>query len=365
MQNIGMENCELDSSIVTSTIFKLSVPGEYSEKYHYSRYGNPTRESLEVSLAALDGAKYALTYSSKMSASLAVLSTLKAGDQVIVSDIITCKKMKKLIQHIEIRHADFSDLKSLTDVFTQHTKLVWIETPSIPLLRILDIKEIADIVHGLSESFLVVDNTISTSYFQRPLDSGADVTVCSLNEYFGGHNDVAMGAVTTNDGNLHKKLEYFRYATGPIPSPIDCYMMNRSLKTLAVRMDQHSKNGLAVAKFLQTHSKLEQVFHPAFYCWDRMTLDMPSDRNSGIVSFRIKGSEGQVRRFFESLRQVKISETFGGTESCVIFPGLEHSNLAEKQRDSVGMDNNLVTLSVGLDNVNELIFHLDQALSSI
>lgn len=213
-QIIVMENFELESSIVTSTIFKLSVPGEYSEKYHYSRYGNPTTNSLESSLASLDKAKYALTYSSKISASLAILSILNAGDQVIFSDFLTSEKLKTLNKHIEIVCADFSDLKCVEDFLTENTKIVWIETPAIPLLTVLDIREIADVVHAKSEAILVVDNTLLTSYFQRPLEMGADVTVYSLNEYFGGHDDIEMGAVSTNDDNLQQKLEYYRFATG-------------------------------------------------------------------------------------------------------------------------------------------------------
>lgn len=360
-----MENFEFDSSIVTSTLFKLIVPGEYSEKYHYSRYGNPTRDSLELSLAALDGAKYALTYSSKISAILAVLSTLEAGDRAVFSNIVTCNKTRKLIQHIDVIHADFSDLNNLKDIFNKNTKLVLIETPTFPLLKVLNIKEIADTVHSKSESLLVVDNTLSTSYFQRPLEHGADITVSSLNEYFGGHNDVTIGTVTTNNEDLKQKLECYRYSTGPLPSPFDCHMMSRSLKTLAVRMDQHTKNALAVAKYLETHPEVELVFHPALNCDDEVALNKTSHRKCGIVSFRIKGSFEEFRRFFASSNPNMISEVIGGTESCVIFPWLVHSDLTETQRISVGMDMRLVVVSVGLGNVNQLIDLLDQALKIV
>ncbi|KAG4076502.1 hypothetical protein HA402_014466 [Bradysia odoriphaga] len=345
------------SSIVTSTIFKLNIPGEYSEKYHYGRYGTPTVESLELSLADLDGAKYAVAYSSKISASQAILSTLSAGDRVIFSDIVTCEKLKKLNKHIEMIYTDLSDLKNSKEIFVENTKLVWIETPTIPLLRVLNIKKIENIVHANSKALLVVDNTLSTSYYQRPLENGADVAIYSLNEYFGGHNDATIGAVTTNDVNIKQKLEYYRYAAGPVPSPFDCYMMSRSLKTLTVRMERHSKNAFHVAKFLETHSKVEQVYHPSLNC-----LDNVAHRSCGIVSFQIKGCYDQTIRFVEALDSIKIAETFGGTESHVIVPWLVHSDLTEMQRISVGIDNNLVMVSVGLENVMELTEKLNQAL---
>lgn len=349
-----------NSSIVTSTIYKLKNPGEYSEKYHYGRYGTPTVESLELALADLDGAKYALAFSSKISAGQAILSTLSAGDQVIFGDIVTCEKFKKLNKHLDMIYADLSDLKNSKEVFAENTKLVWIETPTIPLLRVLNIKKIADIVHTNSKALLIVDNTLSTSYIQRPLESGADITVYSLNEYFGGHNDITIGALTTNNVNLKQQLEYYRYAAGPLPSPFDCYITNRSLKTLTVRMERHCKNALIVAKFLETNPKVEQVYHPAMNC-----SDDSSYRNCGIVSFQIKGSYDRTLRFIEALDSTKLAESFGGTESCVIFPWLIHSDLTETQRISVGIDNNLVIVSVGLENVNELIEQLDQALGSL
>lgn len=358
----AMENYELESSIVTSTIFKLSVPGEYSEKYHYSRYGNPTRNSLELSLALLDNAKYALTYSSKISVGLAILSVLKAGDRVIFSDILTCEKHKALNKHFEMVCGDFSDLKSVVELFTENTKIVWIETPTIPLLGVLDIKEIADVVHAHSGAILVVDNTLLTSYFQRPLEMGADVTVYSLNEYFGGHDDVEMGAVTTNDENLQQKLEYYRYATGPLPSPFDCYMIHRSLKTLTVRMDQHFKNALAVAKFLETHLKVEKVFRPALTSHKK--TDNGVERAFGIVPFRIKGCYKRIQHFFKS-STIRFSNNFGGTESSVVYPWFVYSNFTEKQRISIGVDSNLVIISVGLEDVKDLIAKIDIALGSI
>lgn len=362
------DQMEKDSTIVTSTIFKLKAPGEYSEKYSYSRYGNPTRDALEKSLASLDRADFAFTYSSKVAASLAVLSSLKAEDLVIFNNVLNCEKFRKLsCVPIETKKGEFEDLKSFESSLNFDTKIVWIESPSDPLLTILNLKAIADIVHAKSKALLVVDNTLLTPRFQRPLELGADVVIYSVGEFIGGHDDVMMGAVVTSNKMLSEKLKYNQYSTGAVPSPFDCYNVTRSLKTFALRMEQHSKNSCAVAQFLDRHSKVEKVFHPSLKTYANYKISSAQSVGySGIVSFYIKGSLEHSQKFFKSLKIIVVSESLGGCESSASFPWLmSYSEVSEKVRLELGVTENLIRISVGLEDVDKIIADINQALELI
>lgn len=355
---------EGDSSIVTSTIYKLNIPGEYSEKYSYSRYGNPTRDALESSLAHLDGAKFSLAYSSKTAASLAVFSWLKTDDSVIFSDVLGCEKFKAL--GVRAEYVNCVDLTNLKSCLNPNTKFVWIETTTT-LMTVLDIKAIADIVHEKSKALLVVDNSLLTPCFQRPLELGADAVIYSLGDFIGGHSDVSAGAVTTNDQRLYEKLKYHQYSAGAVPSPFDCYIISRSLKTLSIRMERHSENAVAVAEFLVKHPKVEKVFHPSLKSHVNHDIGLSqSGGYSGIVTFQTKGSLEETKSLVESFKTISITGTIGGVESSVSFPWtMSYSHFSEKLRLEVGVTRNLVTLSVGIGDVNALIADLDQALINV
>lgn len=363
-RNLRLEKSEESSAIVTSTIYKLKIPGDYSEKYSYSRYGNPTRDSLENCLSCLDKANFAaVTFSSKIAASLAVLSSLQPDDRVVFSDLLCFEKLRNLNKRFTAELVDFSDKKILEKTLHPNTKLVWIASQTIPLMNILDIKAIADLVHAKSEALLVVDNTFLTPYIQKPLKLGADIVLYSLGEFVGGHRDVNMGAVITNDGKVHQSLKYHQYAMGAVPSPFDCYLISRSLKTLSLRMKKHCQNSIEVAKFLRTHSKVEKVFHPALENQEESSRD---SCKSGILSFKLKGSIHQAEKFLASLKMISVTESFGGTESSASLPwSTTHAELSDDQRITIGVTDNLISLSVGLEHNQEVIQDLEQALENV
>lgn len=356
--------------LVTSTTYKHVGPDEHSG-YQYSRYKNPTRDVLEKCLASLDDAKFALTFSAGVGALTAILATLQSGDGIISTQNLyggTIRLFRDLASKmgIDVQYVDFDDMAGFIGAFKPNTKMVWIESPTNPLMTILDIKAIADIVHAKSSAFLVVDNTFLTAYFQRPLELGADVVMYSLSKFTNGHSDCVMGAVTTNNEKFYANLKYYQISTGVVPSPFDCYIVNRSLKTLSLRMEQHSENSYTVARFLEMHPKVEKVFHPALKAHKKHEVALAqSYGHSGILAFYIKGSLAQAEKFFRSLKLVLVSESLGGTETSASFPWMmSHSDLPEPQRIAVGVTENLIRLSVGLEDVRELIADLDQAFES-
>ena len=351
------------SEIVTSTIYKLGIPGEYSEKYSYSRYGNPTRDALESSLAHLDSANYALTYSSKTAGSFAVLSSLNANDSIILNDALSCEKFKDF--GIKAEYTNFDDLKSFESSLNSSTKIVWIESLTA-LMSVVDIKVIADIVHTKSKALLVVDNSLLTQCLQRPLELGADAVIYSLGEFIEGHGDVTAGAVITNDQKLYEELKYQQYAAGAIPSPFDCYIINRSLKTLPLRMEKHSKNAEVIANFLKNHLKVDKVFHPSLKLNGFKNLSTQFNENCGVVSFNIKGSSDEAKSFINSLKTIPTTENIGGVDSSVSLPwSMSHSHLPEDKRKEIGLTRNYVRLSIGIEDVEALVADIDQALIKV
>lgn len=363
-RNLRLEKSEESSSIVTSTIYKLKSPGDYSGKYSYSRYGNPTRDSLENCLACLDKANCAaVTFSSKIAASLAVLSSLQPDDRVVFSDLLCFEKLRNLNRRFTAEFVDFSDKKSLEKTLNSNTKLVWIASPTCPLMNVLDIKAIAGLVHDKSEALLVVDNTFLTPHVLKPLNLRADIVLYSLGEFVGGHSDVTMGAVITNDEKMHQILKYYQYAMGAVPSPFDCFLISRSLKTLSMRMEKHCQNALEVAKFLSTHSKVGKVFHSQS---ENQEVSNRKMCKSGILSFTLKGSMNQAEKFLASLKMISVTDSFGGTESSASLPwSMSHGELSEDQRISIGVTENLILLSIGLEDNKEVIQDLEQALENV
>lgn len=357
--------------LVTSNIYQQQTPnGDIG--FQYSRYLNPTRDVLEKCLASIDNAKYGLAFSAGVGAITAIISTLKSGDGIISTHNLyggTNRLFNNLAKKMgmEIDYVDYENLQSLEKAFKANTKMVWIETPTNPLLTILDIKAIADMVHNKSKAFLVVDNTFLTSYFQRPLELGADVVMFSLSKFTNGHSDVIGGAVTTNDKKFYETLKYYQISTGVTPSPYDCYNVIRSIKTLAVRMEQHSRSSYTVAQFLDAHSKVEKVFHPALVSHANHKIALAqSYGHSGIMSFYIKGSMEQSKKFFESLNLILVAQSLGGCESSASYPWLmSHADVEEKQRIAIGVTDNLIRLSIGLEDISELISDLEQALNKV
>jgi cystathionine gamma-lyase len=356
-QPLQEQSLQDDSSIVTSTMFKLSIPGEYSEKYHYSRYGNPTRDHLESILSSMDDAKYAVTYCSNTAAQMAALSILKPDEIVVFSDILNCLKFQNIFPKLRMEVIDFEDMTNIEESFPPEAKMVFIESSTNLFQTPLDIKFIADFIHTKSEAILVVDNTFLTSYLRKPLSLGADIVVYSLNEYIGGHGDVAMEAVVTNDKNCYEKLRYYQVSVGAVPSPIDCYMMNRSLKTFDVRMERIVMNSGEVWEFLERHEKIEKVF--------KASVD-DDRKNSGILSFFLKENLKNIDKFLSILKTIKVSPTSGGTNTSISHPwSMTHADLPEQKRLDLGITKTFMKLSIGLEQAKEIIDNLNEAFNQL
>ena len=358
--------------ISLATTYKQFAPGQHAG-FEYSRSGNPTRNVLEDCLAALDNGKYALTFASGMGAVTAIISTLKTGDGIITGDDVyggTNRLFRNMAVNmgIEVIFVDMTDLKKLENAIKPNVRLVWMETPTNPTMKVIDIKGVAEIVHSKTKAFLVVDNTFLSAYFQRPLDIGADVVMYSLTKYMNGHSDVMMGSISTNNDELYERLKFYQNATGIVPSPFDCYMVNRSLKTLSLRMERHFSNSVAVAKFLEAHSKISKVLHPALPSHPQHALAKSQTfGHSGIMSFYIKnGTLESSTKFFQALKVFSLAESLGGYESLVGLPAkMSHRSVPEETKEKLNISDSLIRVSVGLEDAQDLIDDLDQALAAV
>jgi len=354
--------------ISMSTTFKQNAPADF-KKYEYGRSGNPTREVLETCLASLDGAKHAITFSSGLAATNTITLLLKAGDHIVSMDDLyggTNRYFRQIAakMNIETSFVDATDPAKVAAAIKANTKMVWIETPTNPTLKVVDVRAVADIVKQHKDIFLVVDNTFESAYFQRPLELGADISYYSLTKYMNGHTDVIMGAACTNSEDLGTRLRFLQNASGPVPSPFDCYLVNRSLKTLRVRMEEHQRNSLEVGKWLEKHPAIESVRHPGLPSHPQHSLVLKQCYgHSGMISFYLKGKLEESKKFLSALKVITLAESLGGYESLAELPYLmTHASIEEKERVSLGVTENLIRVSVGLENVEDIIADLEQAL---
>lgn len=356
--------------IVTSTTFKQFGPADF-KTFEYGRSGNPTRQVLEKCLAGLDNGKYALTFASGLGATTAITQLLSTGDHILCADDVyggTNRLFNKVIknQGVEVDMVDLTNLDNLKNSIKKNTKLLWLESPTNPIMKGLDIEAISNVVHSIGDIIVVVDNTFLTSYFQRPLELGADIVMYSLTKYMNGHSDVIMGAAVTNDEEIHKKLRFLQNASGIIPSPFDCYQVNRGLKTLAIRMEQHSKSSLIVAKYLESHALVDKVLHPGLPSHPQHELALRQTYgHSGIMSFYLKGGLNESKKFLQSIKVFTLAESLGGYESLAELPSvMTHASVPEDQRKKLGIWDNLIRLSVGLEDVQDLVDDLETALQA-
>jgi len=360
--------------ISLSTTFKQDAPADY-RKYEYSRSGNPTREVLETCLASLDGAEHAITFSSGLAACSTLVHLLSAGDHIVSMDDVyggTNRYFRKVVSRmgIETTFVDATEPGRVKDAIRPSTRMVWIETPTNPTLKVVDIQAVAEIVKKVKETqeiILVVDNTFESAYFQRPLELGADVSYYSLTKYMNGHTDVVMGAACTIDSDIAQRLRFLQNAIGPVPSPFDCYLVNRSLKTLRVRMEEHQRNSLIVGKWLESHEKVEKVLHPGLPSHPHYELVTRQQYgHSGILSFYIKGVLKDSKAMLSALKVVTLAESLGGYESLAELPySMTHASIEETERVKLGVTENLIRLSVGLENADDIIADLKQALDKV
>ncbi|KAJ1504565.1 hypothetical protein HMI55_001962, partial [Coelomomyces lativittatus] len=349
--------------ISLSTTFLQKSPGEHTG-FEYSRTGNPTRNQFEMAMASLENAKFGLAFSSGSSATAAIISSLPNGSHILsINDVYggTSRYFTKVASNFGYT-TDFLDLEDPT-VLLQHirpnTRMVWIESPTNPTLRLTDLAAIAKLAHEAKPDLLVtVDNTFLSPYFQTPLDLGADLVVHSATKYLNGHSDALLGVICTNQQEVYEKLKFLQNAVGWVPSPFDCYMAHRGLKTLALRMQQHASNALAIAKVLAQSPFVEKVSYPGFVQAPFKHQQMRGD--GGMVTFWIKSNP---KVFLQHLKYFKLGESLGGVESLVEIPSvMTHGAVDPAMRQLLGIDDNLIRLSVGIENEKDLIQDILQAL---
>ena len=352
-----------------STTFARLRADSPTAGYEYTRSLNPTRKALEEKLAALDGAKYGLAFSSGLAAaSTVIISLLKAGDNVIGFDDLyggTRRLLSNVFVNFDISatYVDATKPENIENAITPKSKLIWIESPTNPLMKLADIKAIAQIAHkhGL---ILVVDNTFLSPYFQRPLDLGADIVVYSTTKYIGGHSDVLGGSVVLNNDDYYKKLAYNQNAVGAVLSPFDSYLTLRGAKTLAVRMQQHQKNALALAEFLESSPKVKRVNFPLLKSHPQHALaEAQSSGSSGIFSFELVGTLDDAQNFLSKLKLFATAESLGGVESLIEIPAImTHASVPKEVREQNGISDTLIRVSVGIEDTEDLIEDFRQAL---
>ncbi|GIV26013.1 MAG: cystathionine beta-lyase [Bacteroidia bacterium] len=354
----------------TST-YAQEAPGVH-KGYEYSRTHNPTRTALEVALAQLEGAAYALAFSSGLAASDAVLRLLAPGDHVIASRDLyggTYRLLRRVFEPwgLQVDFVDTTDPACVEAAFRPTTRLVWVETPSNPLLQVSPIAALADLAHSRG-ALLVVDNTFATPYLQRPLEMEADIVVHSATKYLGGHSDVVMGALMLNRADLHDKLRFLQNAVGAVPGPMDAFLVLRGVKTLPLRMQKHSENALKIAEFLATHPKVTKVYYPGLLTHPQYLLAKQQMRlPGGMLSFEVKvASVEELEGFWRALQIFTLAESLGGVESLINHPAtMTHASIPEEQRLALGITPGLLRLSVGVEDPDDLIEDLKNALSKI
>jgi cystathionine beta-lyase/cystathionine gamma-synthase len=337
--------------------------------YEYSRVGNPTRSALDACLASLEEGSYGLSFSSGLAAEHAILSVLKPGDHVVVPEDMyggTYRLIKEIFEpfNVKFTFTDFTDLDLIQKAFLPSTKMVWIETPTNPTLKIFDIEAISELSHK-KNAIVVVDNTFLSPYFQKPLLLGADIIVHSTTKYINGHSDIIGGAVILNDTELFKKIQLVQKAVGAVPSPFDSWLTLRGVKTLAVRMQQHEKNAFSVARFLQTQPNVLEVFFPGLETHPGHEIAKKQMTGfGGVVSFKLKGGLKECNVFFKRLKIFQLADSLGGIESLANYSALmTHDYFPEALRQKIGVTDNLIRLSVGIEHADDLIEDLKNALS--
>lgn len=353
----------------TST-YVQSSPGVHTG-YEYSRAANPTRTALENALASIENGARGLAFSSGLAATDCVLRMLKAGDEVIAMDDLyggTYRMFTRVYKDsgIKFHFVDMNNLAKFESLFNNNTKLVWVETPTNPLMKLADIEAIAKIAKEKKVLF-AVDNTFATPYLQRPLDLGADIVMHSATKYLGGHSDVIAGALIIKDAELGEQMHFLQFATGATLGPQDSFLVLRGIKTLHLRMQRHCENGAKVAEYLENHPKIKSVYYPGLesHPFHDLAKKQMQGGFGGMVSFTFKsGAKADAIKFLESLKVFTLAESLGGVESLANHPALmTHASIPEDKRLEIGISDDLVRLSVGVEDAEDLIADIEQALS--
>ena len=350
-----------------SSTFKQKKPGDF--QYEYARTKNPSRDILEKLLASIESGKQAFAFSSGMAAINTVCDLFGENYHVICSDDVyggTRRLFDKVKTNIDVTYVDFDTNVNWDDIVTERTKFVWAETPSNPLMKIIDIKNTAEIAHGFNLP-VICDNTFASPYNQRPLELGADLVVSSSTKYLGGHSDIVGGSIVIKDQDLYaEKISYLQNAVGAIPSPFDCYLLTRSIKTLSVRMQKHNENGEKVANFLESHPKVIKIHYPGTDQKYKSIASKQMNGFGGMMSIVLDTNLEGVNTFLSHLKIFTLAESLGGVESLIEHPAImTHASIDKKIRDSLGISDSLLRLSVGIEDVEDIIDDLNQALDTI
>lgn len=356
--------------VYLSSTYVQASPGTH-KGYEYSRTSNPTRKAYEDCIANLEGGRFGFATSSGCAATLLSLHLLKAGDHVVASDDLyggTFRLFDKVLKNngIEFSFVDLSNPKNLQPALKKNTKLVWIETPTNPMLKLIDIKAITSQLK--SQSILVaVDNTFMSPYFQRPLEHGADLVVHSTTKYINGHSDIVGGVVVTDRDDLAEKLAFLSNSMGPVASTFDSFLSLRSLKTLPLRMRAHQENAIRVADFLENHKKIKKVIYPGLKSHPQHDLAKKQMTGfGGMITFYLEGGLNQSRNFLENVKVFTLAESLGGVESLIEHPAImTHASVPADIRKTLGIDDSLIRLSVGVETIEDLLKDLDSALQSV
>ncbi|MBI2136314.1 cystathionine gamma-synthase [Candidatus Woesearchaeota archaeon] len=384
--HIGSEADKETGAVITplnlSTTYWQEAPGK-NKGYEYSRSGNPTRAALERNLAALEHGRFGLAFASGLGAIDCVLRLLKPGDKVIASDDLyggSRRIFTKAYEKYGIKfvYVDATDVKNIENEVDDSTKMIWLETPTNPLLRLTDLKAVAQL-NNLIElksknsgyPLIVVDNTFMSPYFQKPLLLGADIVVHSTTKYINGHSDVVGGAIVLNDNdkneNVYKELKFFQNAIGAVPSPFDCWLTLRGIKTLALRMEQHNKNAQKVAEYLSSHKKVKTVNYPGLKSHPQHELAKKQMTGfGGMISIELDGSFEDAVKFASNLKLFALGESLGGVESLIGHPAtMTHASVPREHRMKIGLSDTLLRLSVGIEDADDLMKDIEQGLDKV
>lgn len=371
----GGQHHEEHTGAVMPPVFQTSTfaqksPGVLINGYEYSRGANPTRTALEDAFANIENGARGLAFSSGLAATDCVMKLLKPNDEVIAMDDLyggTYRMFTRIYQDMGIKFhfVDMNDLDKFQSLINENTKLVWVETPTNPLMKVVDIAAIAKITQAKKILF-AVDNTFATPYLQRPIDLGADIVMHSATKYLGGHSDVIAGALIIKDAELGEKMHFLQFATGATLGPQDSYLVLRGIKTLHLRVQRHSENGQKVAEYLAKHPKVEKVYYPGLesHANHDVAKRQMNGQFGGMVSFTFKsGAKADAIKFLEDLKVFTLAESLGGVESLANHPALmTHASIPEPKRKEIGISDDLVRLSVGIEDVEDLIKDIEQAL---
>ena len=352
--------------IYQSSTFVQTKIGGLRNGYEYGRGGNPTRDGLEAQLAALEGGAHGISFASGLAAEDALLrGILKPGDHIVIGNDAyggTYRLINRIFGAWGVTHTvvDMSNLRSVQAAIVPETRVLWVETPSNPLMKITDIAELAEVGHSAG-LVVVVDNTFASPALQQPLTFGADVVVHSTTKYIGGHSDVIGGALVLNDDEMHEKVRFMQFAAGAVAAPMEAYLTSRGVKTLDVRMQRHSENAQAIAEYFAEHSAIDTVYYPGLESHPGHALAAKQmSRFGGMLSLAFAGGERVARRFAESTRLFQLAESLGGIESLVNYPAeMTHASVAGTE---LAVPANIIRLSVGLESIDDLLADVDRAV---